>query len=99
MQRHFRTDMLQCLHLEMSVTHPALDGAKGMFGGFSALLHLLRVLVEPLLDRVQNLFMLPAGDTTLLGRGALILNGTARTGIGPVAMQDQSTFFISEMVD
>ena len=51
-QRHFRGDMFQGTHLEVSVAHPVFDGAKGMLDGLTPLPHLFRMFVEPLLDLI-----------------------------------------------
>ena len=65
-----------------------------MLNRFAPLAHLLRMLVEPLLDGLKKMLVLPAGDTALLARGALILNGASLAGRGPVAVQGQSIFHI-----
>ncbi len=48
-----------------------------MLNGLAALAHLVRMLVEPLLDGVENMFGLPPCDPALLAGGALILDGAA----------------------
>ena len=65
-QRHLGADVLQPLHQEVGGAHPGLDGAEGMLDGLAALAHGLRVLVEPPLDRFEDLFVLPARDAALL---------------------------------
>ena len=69
----------------MGVTHPALDGAKRMLDGFSALPHLLRMFVQPFLYILKNMFVLPAGDAALLARGTLILDRAVLTKAAPIA--------------
>jgi hypothetical protein len=39
--------------------HPRLHRAEWMFDGFAPLPHLLRVLIEPALDGLENMLMLP----------------------------------------
>ncbi len=68
-----------------------------MLDGFAPLAHLFRMLVEPLLDGLENMFVLPAGNPALLARGALILDGAPLAGSGPVAAQGQSLFLVCSM--
>ena len=44
-----------------------------MLNGFTPLAHPLRMLVEPPLNVLKNVFMLPAGNSALLACAALIL--------------------------
>ena len=44
------------------------------------------------------MLMLPSGDPPLLAGGAVMLDGAALAGGGPVAAQDQSIFFAGEAV-
>jgi hypothetical protein len=55
---------------------------------------LIRMLVEPALHRLKNVFMLPSGDPPLLAGGTAMLDGAAVAGIGPVAVQDEAIFFV-----
>jgi hypothetical protein len=48
-----------------------------MFGRLATLAHGLRVLVEALLDGLQYMLMLPAGDASLLSSGAAAFDGDA----------------------
>ena len=93
-QRHFGGDPFQGLHLEVGIAHPVFDGAERMLDGFTPLLHLLRMLVEPLLDDIKDVFMFPAGNSALLGRGAAILDGAYPADRGPVAPQAQPSFLV-----
>ena len=86
-QRHLGSDVLQPLHQEMGRAHPGLDGAKGMLDRLAALTHGLGVLIEPPLDGLKDVFVLPASDPALLARGAAILDGAMLAGVGPVAAQ------------
>ena len=99
MQRHFGADMFQRLHLEVGIAHPGFDGSERMLDRFAALTHLFRVLIEPPLDSLKNMFVLPAGNPALLVRGALILDGAGVTGGGPIAMQRQVLFPVCEAPD
>jgi hypothetical protein len=56
-----------------------------MLDGLAPLMHFFGMFIKPLLDRVQNLFMLPTGNAALLARGALILDGAVLTKTAPVA--------------
>ena len=84
MQRQFGADVLQCLHLEMGIAHPAFDSAKGLLYGFTPLPHLFGVLVKPPLDLIENIFVFPAYDPAFLARCALALDGAVLTDIDPV---------------
>ncbi len=75
-QGHFGADSFQCLHLKMGRSHPVFDGPERMLDGFAPLAHLLRVLVKPLLDGLENVFVLPAGDPALLALGRPIAKAT-----------------------
>src|SRR5919201_7038576 len=67
------------------VRHPHLQRGEGMFGRLATLAHGLRVLIEALLYFLQHMLMLPACDSSLLASGATLFDGTALTGVGPVA--------------
>ena len=54
-----------------------------MLDRFTALAHLLGMLVEPLLDGLEKVFVFPAGDPVLLARGATMLDGAALAGSWP----------------
>ncbi len=83
-QRHFGADPFQRLHLEVRRAHPGLDGAERVLGRLAPPTHLLRMLVEPLLDGLENVLVLPAGDAALLARGAAMLDGASLAGVGPI---------------
>src|SRR5674476_496276 len=80
------------LHQEVGCSHPGLDRAEGMLNRLAPLAHLFRMFVEPALHRLKNVFVLPSGDPSLLAGGAVMLDGAALPGIGPIAAQDQSVF-------
>jgi hypothetical protein len=50
-----------------------------MFGRLATLAHGLRVLVEALLYGLQDVFVLPACNPSLLASGATLFDGTALT--------------------
>src|SRR4029434_6970398 len=79
-------------------SHPGLDRAERMLDRLAPLAHLLRILIEPALHRLENVLMLPSGDPSFLAGGAAVLDGAALAGIGPVAAQDQSIFLVRVMV-
>src|SRR5712664_2821413 len=98
MQCHLGGNPWQRLHQEVGCAHPSLDRAEGVLDGLAPLAHLLRMLVEPTLHRLENVFMLPSGDPSLLGGGAAVLYGATLAGVGPVAAQDQSIFFVRVVI-
>ncbi len=67
---------------EVGCSHPGLDRAEGMLDRLAPLAHLLRMLVEPALHRLENVLMLPSGDPSLLAGGAAVLDGAALAGVG-----------------
>ncbi len=75
---HFGADPFQRPHLEVCSAHPVFDGPEGMLDGFAPLAHLLRMLVEPLLDGLKDMLVFPAGDPALLARRAVQLVQIAR---------------------
>ena len=60
MQSHFGRDPFERSHLEVGGSHPVLDGSKRVFNGFAPLTHLFGMLIEPLLDSLKNVLVLPA---------------------------------------
>ena len=70
-----------------------------MLDRLAPLAHLLGMLVEPALDGLENVLVLPTGDPTLLARGTAVLNGAGRARVGPVAPQDQTVFLVCEAVE
>ncbi len=98
MERHLGGDLWHRLHQEVGCAHPGLDRPKGMLDRLAPLAHFLRVLVEPSLYCLKNMLMLPSGDPPLFAGGAVVLNGAALAGIGPIAAQDQRVFLGRVMV-
>ena len=97
-QRHLGGDPWQRLHQEVRCAHPGLDRAEGMLNRLAPLAHLLRMLVEPALHRLENMLMLPSGDPSLLAGSAAVLDDAALAGVGRVATQDQAFVFGREGV-
>ncbi len=93
-QRHLGAHVLQPFHQEMGRPHPRLDRAKGVLDRLAALAHGLRVLVEPSLDGLKDVFVLPAGDPAFLARSATVLDGAVLAGVGPVAAQGQTVLLV-----
>jgi hypothetical protein len=58
-QGHFGPDVLECLHLEVSGSHPGLYRAEGMLDRLAAFAHLIRVSVEARLHNLKDGFVLP----------------------------------------
>jgi hypothetical protein len=52
----------QHLHEEVGCTHPGLDRTGGVLDRFAPLAHLLGMPVEPPLNRLENMLLLPSGD-------------------------------------
>jgi hypothetical protein len=72
----------------------AFDGAERMLDRLATLTHLLWMLIEPALNRFENVLVFPSRDAALFAGGALRFDGTIRASIGPVAAQHQPVFFI-----
>src|SRR6266436_2368609 len=53
-QGHLGSNPGQRLHKEVGCAHPSLDRAEGVLDGLAPLAHLLRMLVEPTLHRLEN---------------------------------------------
>ena len=98
MQRHLGANVLQPLHQEMGGAHPGLDGAERVLDRLAPLSHGLRVLIEPLLDSLEHMLVLPAADPALFARGALRLQGAGRADGCPIAAQGQAVFFACEAI-
>jgi hypothetical protein len=56
------------------------------------------MLVEPALNGLENLLMLPTRDPSLFAGGAAVLDVAAPASVGPVAMQNQPMFLVREMM-
>lgn len=89
-QRHLGGNPWQRLHQEVRSSHPGFDRAEGVLDRLAPLAHLLRMLVEPALHRLENVLMLPSGNPSLLASGAAVLDDAALAGGGPVAGPDRS---------
>jgi hypothetical protein len=64
-----------------------------MLDRLAPLAHLLRMLIEATLDYLENVFMLPSRDPSLLGGSTAMLDGTILTDVRQIAAQGQSMFF------
>jgi hypothetical protein len=69
-----------------------------MFDRLAPLAHLLWMLVEPTLHRLEDVLMLPPGDPSFLAGGAAMLDGTVLAEGGRVATQNQAFVFGREGV-
>ncbi len=87
MQGHLGGDVLEGFHLEVGCPHPRFDGSEWMLDGVEADVHSLRVLVEPPLDRLDDMFVFPARDAALFALGAAILDRADLAGPDPLAVQ------------
>ena len=81
-----------CLHKEVGCTYPGLDRAEGVLDRLAPLAHLLRIFIETVLQRLQNVLVLPSRDPSLLGGGAIGFDGVALARVCLVAAQNQSIF-------
>jgi hypothetical protein len=59
MQRHLSGYAWQRLHQEVGCSHPGLDRSERMLDRLTPLAHFFRMLVEPALNGLENLLMLP----------------------------------------
>lgn len=66
MQRHLSSDIPQTLHQEVGRTHTGLDRAEGMLDRLAPRPHGVGIGVEPSLDLLDHMLVLPARDATLL---------------------------------
>jgi hypothetical protein len=69
---------------------PHLQGAEGVLHRFAPQAHGLRVGVEALLHRFENMLVLPSRDATARRRRASVLDGARIAGIRPIAPQIQA---------
>ena len=87
MQCHLGGNFWEAFHQEVGCTHSHLERGEGVFGGFAALAHGLRVLIEALLHGLQDMLMLPARNAPLRTGRAARLEGAVAARIGPIAPQ------------
>lgn len=83
-QRHLGSDVFQRLHLEVRGAHTRLDRPEGMLDGLASQRHLVGRIVEPLLDALKDVLVLPATDAALESGGAAAFDRTASAGVRPV---------------
>src|SRR5208283_226103 len=70
----------QRLHQEVGCSHPGLDRSERMLNRFTPLAHFFRILVEPALNGLENLLMLPTRDPSLfVGGMCMAARGHAST--------------------
>src|SRR5882757_293361 len=69
-----------------------------MLDGFAAHTHGLRVLIEPRLRGLDDVFVFPAFDAALVGRCALILERACATRLGQVNPHFMAIFISGEVV-
>src|ERR1700682_4241680 len=67
-----------------------------MFDGLPSDSHCVRRLIQALLHRVDDTFMLPAPDTAFFAGRALSLNRAVCASAGPVVTQGQPIFDVVE---
>src|ERR1700736_3504881 len=66
-------------------SHPAFDGAEGMFRCLTTHCLFFRMLIETCLHSLEHGLVLPSGDQSFLAGGAAMLDCATLTGVGPVA--------------
>jgi len=59
---------------------------------------LVGTIVEPLLDALQDILVLPAADAALLARGAPVLDGAGYAIVRPVVAQRLAGFLVCVVV-
>jgi hypothetical protein len=67
--------------------HASFDSTERMLDRLPALTHLFRMLVEPALNRFENVLVFPSRDPPLFVGGALMFDRAVRASVGPVAAQ------------
>jgi len=97
-QGHLGGHARQCLHEKVGCSHTRLDRAEGMLDRLASPTHGLRILVEPLLDSLQHMLVLPPCDPALHSCRAAAFQCAAPARIGPVAMQRQPVLDVGEVV-
>lgn len=66
----------------------------GMLNCLTPLAHFLRMLIKAALHGVNQMFMLPTRDTSLLACGAFVPDGATLADVGPVPAQNQAIFLV-----
>ena len=79
-------------------THPRLDGAEGMLNRLAAQRDFGWIIVEPLLDALKNVLVLPASDAALLAWGAPVLDRAAHAVIRPIVSQRPTGFLVRVVI-
>jgi hypothetical protein len=64
-QRHLGGNPWQRLRQEVACSHPGFNCAEGMLNCLAPLAHLLRMLIEPAVHRLENVLMLPSDERTI----------------------------------
>jgi hypothetical protein len=65
-QRHFRGDIGKAPHEKVGCTHSRLERAEWMFRGLAADAHGVGICIEPTLNVLEHMLVLPARDPTFL---------------------------------
>ena len=84
MQRHLGGDAFQSAHLEGGDPHSGFDRAVGMLDGHAADGQLRWIFVQPFLDALQHVFMLPQPDALFFTGRAFVLDHAIGAGSRPV---------------
>src|SRR5260370_8562679 len=69
-----------------------------MLDRLAACTHRIRIFVQARLHSIDNILLLPPRDAALRSLRALSLQRAGAARVGPVAAQDQSIFFVREVV-
>ena len=84
-QRHLGGDARHGLHQEVGCSHPRLDRAEGVFDRLATHAHLPGVRIKSALHGFEEMLVLPAGDTPLRARRAVMVDRACAADIGPIA--------------
>jgi hypothetical protein len=92
---HLGRDAWQRLRQEAGRVHAGFDGAERMLHPLPTPTPSSPVIIEPVLNRFENVLVFPSRDAALFPGGALMFDGAVRASVGPVASQHQPVFFVS----
>src|SRR5215208_3342226 len=81
-QRHFGTDVLERLHLEVRRSHPRIYRAEGVLDSLAAYAHLIWIPIEPGLHDLKDGIVLPTREPALFACCALTLQCASLTAGG-----------------
>jgi hypothetical protein len=95
---HLGRNLVSSSHQEMRRTHPSLYGPERMLCRLTAQGHLIGVLIEPLLNLLQHILVLPTRDAPLGASRALSLERAVLASGRPVAAQPSAMLLNGEPI-